>query len=85
MPRGMGRLASLAITAVLSLTGSLHAQDFEGKNITSVEIRYRGAKTINEDLLRNQMTSKAGTAYRSENPDKDITTLYESGLVHSLV
>ena len=77
----MSRLASLIIIAVLSLAGSLHAQDFEGKNITKVEIRYRGAKTVNEDLLRNQMTSKAGTPYRAENLDKDITTLYESGLV----
>jgi outer membrane protein insertion porin family len=77
----MSRLASLVFIAVLSLAGSLHAQDFEGKNITKVEIRYRGAKTVNEDLLRNQMTSKAGTPYRAENLDKDITTLYESGLV----
>jgi outer membrane protein insertion porin family len=46
-----------------------------------VTIRYRGAKTVNEDLLRNQMTSKAGSPYRAENLDKDITALYESGLV----
>ncbi len=81
MPRGLSQLASLLLIAVLSLAGSLHAQDFEGKNISSVEIRYLGGKTVNEDLLRNQMTSKAGTPYRSENLDKDITTLYESGLV----
>ncbi|MCU0778867.1 MAG: outer membrane protein assembly factor BamA, partial [Akkermansiaceae bacterium] len=57
------------------------AQDFEGKNITEVAIRYRGAKTISEDALRNQMTSKAGSPYRTENLDKDIAALYESGLV----
>ena len=81
MPRGVGQFAALTSIAVLSLAGTLHAQDFEGKNITQVTIRYRGAKTVNEDVLRNQMTSKAGSAYRAENLDKDITALYESGLV----
>ena len=79
MPRGMGFLAALAF--ILSLSGSLHAQDFEGKNISQVIIRYRGPKSVNEDVLRNQMTSKAGSPYRAENLDKDITALYESGLV----
>jgi outer membrane protein insertion porin family len=81
MPRGMGQFAALTSIAVLSVVGTLHAQDFEGKNITQVTIRYRGSKTVNEDLLRNTMTSKAGTPYRAENLDKDITALYESGLV----
>jgi outer membrane protein insertion porin family len=81
MPRGMGQFAALTSIALVSLAGSLHAQDFEGKNISQVTIRYRGAPTVNEDLLRNQMTSKAGSPYRAENLDKDITALYESGLV----
>jgi len=57
------------------------AQDFEGKNITELEIRYSGAKTINEDVIRNQISSKPGTPYRSENLDNDIIALYESGFV----
>ena len=81
MPRGIGSLATLAAVAALVTTGGLHAQDFEGKKIAQVEIRYRGPKTVNEDVLRNQMTSKAGSIYRSENLDKDITALYESGFV----
>lgn len=81
MPRGMGQFAALSSIALLTLAGTLHAQDFEGKKISQVTIRYRGAKTVNEDLLRNQMTSKAGSLYRAENLDKDITALYESGLV----
>jgi outer membrane protein insertion porin family len=81
MPRGMGQFAALTSIALVSLAGSMHAQDFEGKNISKVTIRYRGAPTVNEDLLRNQMTSKAGSPYRAENLDKDITALYESGLV----
>lgn len=67
---------------LLSLwSGMAAAQDFEGKTISQVVIRYQGAKTVNEDLLRNRMISKSGAAYRAENLDKDITALYESGLV----
>ncbi len=81
MSIGIGQLASLASIAMFALAGGLHAQDFEGKNISQVTIRYRGPKTVNEDVLRNQMVSKAGSPYRAENLDKDITALYESGFV----
>ena len=43
MPRGMGYLAALATLAVLSFTGTLRAQDFEGKTISEVTIRYSGS------------------------------------------
>lgn len=81
MPSGIGQIASLASIVMLALVGGMHAQDFEGKNISQVIIRYRGAKTVNEEVLRNQMVSKAGSPYRAENLDKDITALYESGFV----
>jgi outer membrane protein insertion porin family len=81
MLSGIGQLASLGLIAMFALAGGLHAQDFEGKNISQVTIRYRGPKTVNEEVLRNQMVSKAGSPYRAENLDKDITALYESGLV----
>jgi len=81
MPRGMGRLASLITLAVLALGGVLHAQDFEGKIITEVVIRYTGAKNVDETRMRNLMSSKAGSAYHAENLDKDIKSLYESGVV----
>ncbi len=64
-----------------ALAGTLRAQDFEGKTISEVVIRYTGAKTVDEARLRNLMTSKAGTPYHAENLDKDIKALYESGLV----
>jgi outer membrane protein insertion porin family len=75
------RSALVCALSFLVLAGGVSAQDFEGKTISQVIIRYRGAKTVNEDLLRNQMVSKAGSVYRAENLDKDITSLYESGLV----
>ena len=81
MPRGVGQFAALTSLSVLALAGTLHAQDFEGKNISEVTIRYRGAKTVDEDRLRNLMASKAGTTYRAESLDNDIKSLYESGLV----
>ena len=81
MPRGVGQFAALTSLSILSLAGTLYAQDFEGKNITEVTIRYRGAKTVDEARLRNLMSSKSGTPYRAESLDNDIKSLYESGLV----
>ena len=81
MPRGMGRFLALTGVAVLSLAGTLHAQDFEGKTIAEVAVRFTGTKTVDEDRLRNLMTSKAGTPYHAENLDTDIKSLFESGLV----
>jgi outer membrane protein insertion porin family len=70
---------TLLIASVIG--SSAFGQDFEGKQINQVVVRYRGASTVNEQLIRNQMVSKAGGTYRAENLDKDITALYESGLV----
>jgi len=81
MPRGVGQFAALTSLSVFALAGTLHAQDFEGKTITNVTIRYQGAKTVDEDRLRNLMSTKTGTTYRAENLDNDIKSLYESGLV----
>ena len=81
MPRGLGQFAILTSLSFLALSGTLHAQDFEGKTITNVTIRYAGAKTVDEARLRNLMISKTGTTYRAESLDNDIKALYESGLV----
>jgi outer membrane protein insertion porin family len=81
MPRGVGQFAALTSLSLFAVAGSLHAQDFEGKTITNVTIRYTGAKTVDEDRLRNLMATKSGTVYRAESLDNDIKALYESGLV----
>lgn len=60
------------------------AQDFEGKNISDVSIRYTGAKTVDEARLRNLMVTKSGSVYRAENLDNDIKTLFESGLIDNV-
>ena len=75
------RIALFAIAIFAAFAGQLSAQDFEGKNITSVDVRYRGAKTVDEARIRNLMSTKAGTAYRAERLDNDIKTLFESGLI----
>ncbi len=68
--------------AMLSLSGGLKAQDFEGKTISNVEIKYMGGvKTVDEARIRNLMSSKAGTAYSAEKLDTDVKALFESGLV----
>lgn len=79
--RRLSQSASFFLLALIALAGSLSAQDFEGKKISAVEIRYVGSKTIDEARLRDQMVTKAGGNYRAEDLDKDITTLYETGLV----
>lgn len=75
------RLALIAMVFAATFAGHLYAQDFEGKNITEVAIRYRGAKTVDEARIRNLMSTKAGTQYRAERLDNDIKTLFESGLI----
>lgn len=77
----LGRIALIACLFVTAFSGKIHAQDFEGKNISELAIRYRGAKTVDEARLRNLMSTKAGTQYRAERLDNDIKTLFESGLV----
>jgi len=84
MSRGMGQFIALVSLVALAFTGSLRAQDFEGKNISEVAVRYVGEKTIDEARLRDQIASKAGTVYHAETLDKDITALYESGLVDEI-
>ena len=68
----------------MAFSGGLQAQDFEGKTISEVSVRYRGAKTVDEARLRNLMATKAGTAYRAERLDNDIKSLFESGLVEDV-
>jgi len=79
--RLQARIALFALAIIAAFAGPLKAQDFEGKNITDVDIRYRGAKTVDEARIRNLMSTKAGTQYRAERLDNDIKTLFESGLV----
>ncbi len=79
--RGLGHPAALVSMAVLAATGAVQAQDFEGKNISEVVIRYQGVKTVDEARIRNLMATRAGTTYQAERLDNDIKSLYESGLV----
>ena len=74
-------LLSLAFAAVALAPAALKAQDFEGKNISQVVIRYKGVKTVDEAKLRNFMSTTAGQPYRTEKLDSDIKSLFESGLV----
>jgi len=80
-------LGSLLLAAPV-MVGTAHAQNFlleagqfEGKKVTSVEIRYRGAKTVNEAKLRTHMAVAPGKTYSQTMLDGDVKTLYASGLV----
>ncbi len=63
------------------MSGIAQTLDFEGKNITSVEIRYRGSKTVDEVAIRSRLSTQAGQKYSTEKLDADIKKLYESGQV----
>ncbi|MEI6653686.1 MAG: outer membrane protein assembly factor BamA [Verrucomicrobiota bacterium] len=82
--RGFVRFAALLSLVWVALAGGLKAQDFEGKKITNVEIRFTGSKTVDEARLRNLMSSKAGSTYAAERLDADVKALYESGLVEEV-
>jgi outer membrane protein insertion porin family len=75
------RIALFAMVFITAISGNLGAQDFEGKNITEVAVRYRGVKTVDEARVRNLMSTKAGAQYRAERLDNDVKTLIESGLI----
>ena len=82
--RSLVRVAALLALYFWGLAGGLQAQEFEGKKISSVEIRYNGPKTVDEARIRNLMSSKAGTTYSAEHVDADVKSLYESGSVEDV-
>ncbi|KAB2638665.1 MAG: outer membrane protein assembly factor BamA [Verrucomicrobia bacterium] len=82
--RNLVRLTALLGLIIVGMAGGVQAQEFEGKKISSVEIRYNGAKTVDEARIRNLMSSKAGTIYSAEHVDTDVKSLYESGSVEDV-
>jgi len=60
--RGFARCLALLSLVFLTLTGGLKAQDFEGKTIAAIEIRYQGSQTVGEARIRNRKRSKVGPA-----------------------
>jgi outer membrane protein insertion porin family len=70
-----------AILCCAPLMTQAQMVDFEGKNITNVEIKYRGTKTVDEAAIRSFLSTRAGQAYSTEKLDADIKKLYESGKV----
>ncbi|MEI6674150.1 MAG: POTRA domain-containing protein, partial [Verrucomicrobiota bacterium] len=81
---GIARFAAFLSLVLVALVGGLKAQDFEGKKIANVEIRFTGSKTVDEARLRNLMSSKAGSTYAAERLNADVKALYESGLVEEV-
>lgn len=77
----------LIFTGFIFILGSLttgYAQDFEGKKITSVSIRYNGPRTVDEARLRGFMSTRSGQIYSPSRLDNDVRSLYESGLVDDI-
>lgn len=87
MIKSLSILSSLALTFLVLFTSAQNVaaqDDLEGKTISSVSVRYSGAKTVAKQRILDNMSSKAGQKYSSENIDNDIRNLVAKGLVEDL-
>ncbi len=82
IPQQLLMLAGFVL--MLGSVSTSHAQDFEGKKITSVSIRYNGPPTVDEARIRGFMDTRAGLRYSAARLDDDVRSLYESGLVDDI-
>ena len=73
--------AVCSLLALCMLASTVHGQDFSGKTINSISIRYAGSKNVDEARVRNMMSVKTGQKYSAEKLDDDIRSLVESGLI----
>lgn len=78
----MIRLLSAAL--LLAAASCAPSPQFEGKKISTVEMRFEGERTVDESRLRKMMKSQPGTPYSTARLDDDIGTLYESGLIDDM-
>ena len=79
LPQQFLMLAGLVM--LLAGAGVVSAQNFEGKKIVSVGVRYVGARTVDEARIRGNMSTRAGLNYSAARLDEDVRSLYASGLV----
>ncbi len=69
------------LVMLLAGASTATAQNFEGKKIVSVGVRYVGARTVDEARIRGNMSTRAGLNYSTTRLDDDVRSLYASGLV----
>lgn len=55
--------------------------DLEGKRISRISIKYRGAETVDKQVILNHMSTKVGQRFDAVKLDEDIRTMVEKGLV----
>jgi len=72
------------LVTIFGLSLESTAQDFNGRKISGISVRYNGAKTVDEARIRNMMSVKSGQRYSAEKLDDDIRTLVESGVVDNV-
>ncbi|MBN8456226.1 MAG: hypothetical protein J0M04_00075 [Verrucomicrobia bacterium] len=53
----------------------------EGRPVSEVQIRYRGARVIDEVRLDNYISTKPGDRFTRDAIDADVKSLYKSGVV----
>ncbi len=57
-------------------------EDYEGKRITAVDIRYSNSRTVPDKRLYDVIQTRAGSEYSSLRVNSDLERLIERGLVH---
>ena len=67
-----------------SATNATAQDDIEGKNISSVSVRFTGPETVARQRILDNMSSKPGQKYSTEKIDDDIRNLVAKGLVEDV-
>ena len=78
------QLIALAGFVLMASFSTAYAQNFDGKKINSVTVRYNGPRTVDEARIRGYMSTRAGQKYSAARLDDDVRSLYESGLVDDI-
>jgi len=77
-------LCSILVLASFSCDEREPDKALEGRRISRLEMRYMSVRTVDEDRLRNHISSKPGLEYSLGAIDSDVKSLYESGLVEDV-
>ena len=87
MRKSLLTASSLILTLVVMLfsAGVANAQaDLEGKRISRISVQFVGAKTVDKQVILNNMSTKVGNRFDAVKLDEDIRTLVEKGLVDDI-
>lgn len=75
----------LCLSALIASSAlALSAVAQEGKTVTSIDVRYVGAKTVSQERILSKMSTKVGSPLAISQVDEDVKKLYQSGEVDNV-